>query len=264
MTVRGCMLAAGLTLSLASPALAEVKTRVVDYKQGDTELLGLIAWNDQSTGKRPGIVVVHEWWGHNEHARNQAKRLAEAGYVAFALDMYGKGKVATHPKDAEAFMIEATRDPAVLIARFNAALEELKRNQHVDASRIGAIGYCFGGGVVLGMARSGADLDAVASFHGMLATKTPAAKGAVKARVLVQTGADDPMIPKEQVDAFRSEMTAAGAKFEVISYPGAKHSFTNPAADKVGMDGLAYNAEADKRSWAALLKMLKEVFPAGA
>jgi dienelactone hydrolase len=262
---KGALLAVAVVwLAQGTAGLAAVKTKEVDYRQGDTSLQGFFAWDDATPGKRPGILVVHEWWGHNEHARNQAKRLAEAGYVAFALDMYGKGKVATHPKDAEAFMTEATRDPGVLTARFNAALEELKRDPHVDPSRIGAIGYCFGGAVVLGMARSGADLDAVASFHGMLATKTPAAKGAVKARVLVQTGADDPMIPKEQVDAFRSEMTAAGAKFEVISYPGARHSFTNPAADKAGMDGLAYNADADKKSWAALLKMLKEVFPAGA
>jgi len=206
------------------------------------------------------VLVVHEWWGHNEHARNQARRLAQAGYVGFALDMYGKGKVATHPKDAEAFMTEATRDPAVTTARFNAALEQLKRDPHVDPDQIAAIGYCFGGGVVLGMARSGADLDAVVTFHGHLSTKTPAEKGRIKARILVLTGADDPMIPPEQVEAFKSEMTAAGAKFEVISYPGARHSFTNPRAAKTGMDGLAYNANADAKSWAAMLDLFHQVF----
>ncbi len=206
------------------------------------------------------MLVVHEWWGHNEHARNQARRLAQAGYVGFALDMYGKGKVATHPKDAEAFMTEATRDPAVTTARFNAALEQLKRDPHVDPDQIAAIGYCFGGGVVLGMARSGADLDAVVTFHGHLSTKTPAEKGRIKARILVLTGADDPMIPPEQVEAFKSEMTAAGAKFEVISYPGARHSFTNPRAAKTGMDGLAYNANADAKSWAAMLDLFHQVF----
>jgi len=252
-------IAAGL-LALTTGVSAAVRTKAVEYRQGDTVLQGFFAWDDAAEGRRPGVLVVHEWWGHNEHARNQAKRLAQAGYVGFALDMYGKGKVATHPKDAEAFMTEATKDPAVMTARFNAALEQLKRNPHVDPDQIAAIGYCFGGGVVLGMARSGADLDAVATFHGHLATKTPAEKGRIKARILVLTGADDPMIPPQQVEAFKSEMTAAGAKFEVISYPGAKHSFTNPQADKTGMDGLAYNADADAKSWAALLDLFHQVF----
>jgi dienelactone hydrolase len=206
------------------------------------------------------VLVVHEWWGHNEHTRNQARRLAEAGYVGFALDLYGKGKVATHPKDAEAFMNEAAKDPAVLAARFNAALEQLKQDPRVAPAKIAAIGYCFGGSVVLGRARAGADLDAVVSFHGALATKSPAEKGKVKARVLVLTGAADPMVPPEQVEAFNKEMKAAGAKFRVVSYPGARHGFTNPDADKAGMDALAYNAEADKKSWAAMLELFKQVF----
>lgn len=247
-------------LTFASAASAEVQTREVEYKQGDTVLVGLIAWDGAAKGKRPGVLVVHEWWGHNEHARNQARRLAEAGYVGFALDMYGKGKVTTHPKDAEAFMTEATKDPAVIAARFNAALEQLKQDPHVAPDKIAAIGYCFGGSVVLGRARAGADLDAVVSFHGALATKSLAEKGKVKARVLVLTGAADPMVPPEQVEAFNKEMKAAGAKFQVVSYPGAKHGFTNPDADKAGMDALAYNAEADKKSWAAMLELFTQVF----
>jgi len=251
---------AAALLALTSGVSAAVRTKDVEYRQGDTVLQGFFAWDDAAKGRRPGVLVVHEWWGHNEHARNQSKRLAQAGYVGFALDMYGKGKVATHPKDAEAFMTEAVKDPAVMTARFNAALAELKRDPHVDPEKIAAIGYCFGGGVVLAMARSGADLDAVVTFHGHLATQTPAEKGKVKARVLVLTGADDPMIPPQQVEAFKSEMTAAGAKFEVVSFPGAKHSFTNPQADKTGMDGLAYNAEADRKSWAAMLDLFRQVF----
>jgi dienelactone hydrolase len=247
-------------LALTSAVSAAVRTKEVEYRQGDTVLQGLFAWDDATQGRRPGVLVVHEWWGYNEHARNQAKRLAQAGYVGFALDMYGKGKLAAHPKDAEAFMTEATKDPAVLTARFNAALDQLKKDPHVDPEKIAAIGYCFGGGVVLGMARSGADLDAVVTFHGHLATDTPAEKGKVKARLLVLTGADDPMIPPPQVEAFKSEMTAAGVKFEVITYPGAKHSFTNPGADKAGMDGLAYNADADRKSWAAMLDLFHQVF----
>jgi dienelactone hydrolase len=251
---------AAVLLMLGSAVSAAVKTKEVTYKQGDTVLQGFFAWDDAVKGKRPGVLVVHEWWGHNEHARNQAKRLAQAGYVGFALDMYGKGKLATHPKDAEAFMKEATKDPAVMTARFNAALEQLKRNPHVDPEKIAAIGYCFGGAVVLGMARAGADLDAVVSFHGLLATQTPAEKGKVKARVLVLTGSDDPMIPPEQVEAFKNEMTAAGVQFEVVSYPHAKHSFTNPNADKAGMEALAYDADADTKSWAAMLDLFKQVF----
>src|SRR5437773_2611343 len=140
-----------LTLSAGSP---NVKTREIEYRQGDTVLQGFIAWDDAAPGKRPGVLVVHEWWGHNDHARNQARRLAEAGYVGFALDMYGKGKVTTHPQDAQAFVAEVTKDPAVLAARFNAALEQLKRDPHVDTTRIATIGYCFGGAVVLGDAEA--------------------------------------------------------------------------------------------------------------
>jgi dienelactone hydrolase len=246
-------------LLFASAASAEVQTREIEYRQGDTVLVGLMAWDSAAKGTRPGVLVVHEWWGHNEHARTQARRLAEAGYVGFALDMYGKGKVATHAKDAEAFMTEATKDPAALAARFNAALEQLKQAPRVAPDQIAAIGYCFGGAVVLGRARAGVDLAAVVSFHGSLGTTSPAEKGKVKARVLVLTGADDPMIPPEQVAAFSKEMEAAGAKFQVVSYPGARHSFTNPAADKAGMDALAYHAEADRKSWAAMLALFKEV-----
>lgn len=260
MHMKRMLAVAAVLLAFASAASAEVQTREIEYKQGDTILQGLIAWDGAAKGKRPGVLVVHEWWGHNEHARNQAKRLAEAGYVGFALDMYGKGKVATHPKDAEAFMNEATKDPAVLAARFNAALAKLTQDSRVAPDKIAAIGYCFGGSVVLGRARAGADLAAVVSFHGALATKSPAEKGKVKARVLVLTGAADPMIPPEQVEAFNKEMTAAGATFHVVSYPGARHSFTNPNADKAGMDALAYNAEADKKSWAAMLELFQQVF----
>ncbi len=247
-----------LMLAVATAAGAEVKTRVVDYKQGDTELQGMIAWDDAVTGARPGVLVVHEWWGHNEHARNAARKLAAAGYVAFALDMYGKGKVATHPDDAMKFMTEATKDPAVIAARFDAALAELKKDPHVDGTRIGAIGYCFGGGVVLNMARSGAPLKTVATFHGSLAPVVPAKKGAVTAKLLVQTGDADEMVPPAQVEAFKKEMADAGADVKVIVYPGAKHGFTNPDAGKAGMPQLAYDASADAKSWAEMIAFFKQ------
>ena len=254
-------LAMAAVLLSQSPGNADVKTRELEYRQGETVLQGFIAWDDAARGKRPGVLVVHEWWGHNEHARNQARRLAEAGYVGLALDMFGKGKVATHPQDAQAFVNEVTKDPAVLAARFNAALEQLKRDPHVDTTRIAAIGYCYGGAVVLDMARAGAPLGAVVTFHGALATKTPAQSGKVKARGLVLTCGADPFVPPEQVEAFKREMQAAGGRFEVISYPGAKHGFTNPDAAKYGMPQLAYDADADRQSWTAMLKLFKEVFP---
>jgi dienelactone hydrolase len=247
----------------APSALAAMKTQEVEYKQGTTALTGFVAWDDAIKGKRPAVLVVHEWWGHNQHARNQAQRLAKAGYVGFALDMYGKGKLAKHPQDAQAFMAEATKDPAVMRARFDAAVAQVKGLPQVDGSKLAAIGYCFGGSVVLDMARSGEDLAAAATFHGALSSKLTAPKG-LKPRILVMTGGDDPMIGSDKVEAFRKEMTDAGARFEIITYPGAKHSFTNPDADKAGVAGLGYNASADKESWEALLKMLREVFPAPA
>lgn len=245
----------------ASVANAEVRTREIEYKQGDTVLQGLMAWDDTVKGRRPGVLVVHEWWGHNEHARDQAKRLAASGYVGFAVDMFGKGKVTTHPKEAQAFMSEAQKDPAVITARFRAALEQLKQDPHVDAEQIAAIGYCFGGSVVLDQVRAGADLDGVVSFHGALGTKTPAERGKVKAKILVLTGAVDPFVPAEQVEAFTQEMKAADAKFQVVTFLNAKHGFTNPNAGKAGLDALEYNAEADKKSWVAMLGFFKEVFP---
>jgi len=255
----------GLTTAVVllslSPKDASVKTRELEYRAGDTALQGFIAWDDAARGRRPGVLVVHEWWGLNEHARHQARRLAEAGYVGLALDMYGKGKVTTHPQDAQAFVSEVTKDPAVLAARFNAALEQLKRDPHVDTTRIAAIGYCFGGAVVLGMARAGADLAAVVTFHGALATTSPAQPGKVKARVLVLAGGADPFVPPEQLEAFKREMQAAGARFEVTTYPGAKHGFTNPDAATYGMPQLAYDAAADRESWAAMLKLFKEIWP---
>ncbi|HVQ25317.1 MAG TPA: dienelactone hydrolase family protein, partial [Planctomycetota bacterium] len=168
---------AAALLLVSALSHAEVATKEVTYKQAATELQGFLAWDAEAKKRQPGVIVVHEWWGHNQHARNQAIRLAKAGYVGFALDMYGKGKVTTHPKDAQEFMAEATKDPAVVKARFLAALDLLKQDPHVDPERIAALGYCFGGAVVLNMARAGEDLDAIGAFHGPLATQTPTQKG---------------------------------------------------------------------------------------
>jgi dienelactone hydrolase len=255
------IVAALAACALAAAAEAKVHTQEIEYKQGDTPLQGFLAWDDAAKGKRPGVLVVHEWWGHNQHARNQAIRLAEAGYVGFALDMYGKGKVATHPQDAKAFVAEATKDPATVRARFDAAVAELKKQPQVDPAKIGVVGYCFGGGVALNMARAGEPLAGVATFHASLAPAgEPAQPGKVKAHLLVQTGGADPNVPKDRVEAFEKEMKDAGADFRVVVYPEAKHSFTNPDADKAGMAALAYDADADKKSWAEAVKFFRKVF----
>jgi len=253
------MAVAFLALAGAS-ARAEVKTKVIDYSQGDTALQGFLAWDDAAKGKRPGVLVIHEAWGENQHARDQAVRLAKAGYVGFALDMYGKGKVTTHLEDAKAFMAEASKDPAVIRARFEAARKLLEGQPQVDRKRIGAVGYCFGGNVALNMARAGEDLTAVATFHAAVPSADQPVSGKVKARILINTGGADPLVPKSQVDAFVKELKDAGANISVITYPNAKHSFTNPDAAKAGMDALAYDADADRKSWDASMKMFREAF----
>jgi len=254
-SIRTALVAACL-LALAAVSHAEVKTREVQYAVGDSTFQGYMAWDDSAKGKRPGILIVHEWWGHNAHARHQADRLAKAGYVAFALDMFGKGKLAEHPADAQAFVAEAMRDPAVTKARFDAGLAQLAADPHVDAKRLGAVGYCFGGGVALNMARAGEDLKAVATFHGAIGTGQTAEKGKVKAHLLIMTGAADPFVPDSVVKAVEKEMKDAGADLQVIRYPGAKHSFTNPESSTRGIPALEYNADVDHQSWEALLAFL--------
>jgi dienelactone hydrolase len=206
---------------------------------------------------------VHEWWGHNEHARNSARKLAQAGYVALALDMYGDGKRADHPDQAGKFAGEVGKNLPLMKSRFEAGMKTLRQQSQVDDKRVAAIGYCFGGSVVLQMAREGEPLRGVASFHGGLATEHPAKPGKVRARVLVLNGADDAMVPAEQIAAFKKEMESAKADYKLVNYAGAKHSFTNPEADANGAKfnlPLAYNAEADQKSWAELQSFLKLVF----
>ncbi len=247
-------------LALTSSAEAKIQTKPMEYQQGGTKLQGFYAYDDAVKGKRPGIIVVHEWWGHNEHARNQAIRLAKAGYAAFALDMYGKGKVAKHPEDAKKFMTEATKDDAVVKARFDVAVALLKKQPQVDPQRLGAVGYCMGGNIALSMARAGEDLKAVSTFHAAIPSADGPAPGKVTSRILINTGADDPMVQPAQIEPFVKQMKDAGANVEVISYPGAKHGFTNPDAAKAGMDALAYDKSADEKSWEATTKMFGEVF----
>lgn len=249
-------------LCLALPALAAVQGREVSYSAGGTTMKGWLAWDDAAKGKRPAVLVVHEWWGHNDYARKRARMLAELGYVALAVDMYGDGKQAMHPDDAGKFASEVAKNRPLAKARFEAAMKLLQKQRDVDSKKMAAIGYCFGGGVVLNMAREGEPLRGVAVFHGGLATDTPAQKGHIKAKVRVFTGADDKMIPPAQVDAFKQEMEKAGVDYKVVSYPGALHAFTNPDADALGKQfniPIAYNAAADKDSWMQLEDFLAQV-----
>ena len=242
---------------------AGVVGKPVEYTDGGITLKGYIAYDDKFKDNRPGVLVVHEWWGQNEYVRKRADMLAELGYVALALDMYGDGKEASHPDDAGKFSSEVMKNLPVMKSRFLAALNLLKKNEAVDQKRIGAIGYCFGGGVVLNMARAGADLKGVVSFHGSLATQAPAEKGKVKASILVCNGADDKFIPAEDVKNFKAEMKAANADFKFVNYPGAIHSFTNPASTEAGKKfnlPLAYNEKADKKSWADMQEFFKKIF----
>lgn len=247
----------------AATAAAKVQGKEVDYSDGRVKLKGYLAYDDRIKGKRPGVLVVHEWWGLNDYARKRANMLAELGYTAIAVDMYGNGRQATHPDEATKFSSELMKNFDVAKARFMAALNLLKRQPTVDPGRIAAIGYCFGGGVVLNMARQGGPLKGVVSFHGNLTPVEPATPGSVKAKILVLQGGADKLVPPEQVRAFEKEMGAAGADFQVITYPGAKHSFTNPEADSYAKKynlPLGYSPDADKESWAAMKKFLADVF----
>lgn len=253
----------GILLATVSSARGEVRGEPVTYTDGTTTMKGYLAYDDGTPGKRPGVLVVHEWWGQNEYARKRARMLAELGYVALAVDMYGDGRQANHPDDAGKFAGEIRKNMDLGRKRFEAARTFLAGNRFTDPTRIGAIGYCFGGGVVLQMARDGVDLAGVASFHGGLTTDAPAKKGAVKAKVLVATGADDTFVPPDQVQAFEKEMKEAGADYRVISYPGALHSFTNPDADANGKTfnlPIAYNAEADRKSWGEMKLFFETLF----
>lgn len=252
-----------LFLGLMSGAtLAAVVGEEVTYQSGDTTLKGYIAWDDTLEGRRPGVLVVHEWWGHNEYARMRARMLAEMGFTALAVDMYGDGKQASHPDDAAKFAGEVSKNMPVAEARFKAAMTMLQQQKSVDSNHISAIGYCFGGGVVLEMARRGIKLDGVAVFHGSLAAKTSIKPGSIKTKILVANGAADPFVTAEQIAAFKQEMEAAKVDYRFINYPGARHSFTNPEADKYGKAfnmPLAYHAEADALSWQELGLFFKEL-----
>lgn len=238
-------------------ALAEVKTRTIEYKDGDATLKGVLAWDDAASGKRPGVLVVHEWWGLNDYAISRTRKLAEEGYVAFALDMYGDDKVTEHANEAGEWSKQISSNIDAWVARANAGLAVLKAQPQTDAAKIAAIGYCFGGSTVMQMAYAGSDVKAVASFHGSL---PPAGEEvtSIAPRVFVAHGRDDGFIPADRIVAFQAGLDRAKANWEMTIYSGARHGFTNPDAAKFGLDGLAYNETADKHSWAAMLQLFNE------
>jgi dienelactone hydrolase len=238
-----------------------VKSETISYPAGTVVAQGFLACDDQRSGKRPGVVVAPAWWGLNDYAKTRAKMLAELGYVALAADLYGGGKVATDRKEAAAYAGALKRgDRKELRARITAALEQLKKDPRVDTARTAAIGYCFGGTTVLELARSGAELRGVVSFHGGLDTEDPAQVGKVKAKLLVCHGADDPVAPAAQVQAFQEEMRKAQVNWQMNLYGGAVHDFTNPGAGSNPASGVAYNRQADERSWREMQDFFREVF----
>ena len=256
-------LSALLGVIMSITANAAVVSEEINYKVDGEDFTGFLAWDD-ANGKRPGVLIVHEWWGHNDYARERAKQLAAEGYTAFALDMYGSGKQAEHPKDAGTFMKQVFSNMPAAEKRFMAAWKLLNNHKATQKGRIAAFGYCFGGAVALHMARVGAPLDAVASFHGSLGSQlpedvTPKIQGAIH----VYTGGADSMVPADQVAGFTEEMFNAGVDFNVRVYQGVKHSFTNPGADAIAEKfdmPIGYDADADADSWQSALRLLGQTF----
>ncbi len=239
---------------------AAVKTERVEYRDGDTLLTGYLSYDDAIEGKRPGVLVIHEWWGLNDYAKRRAEMLAELGYVAFAADMYGDNKVTEHSPDAQSWMQQISANQDAWRQRAMAALDTLKSSDRVDAEKLAAIGYCFGGATVMQMAYGGAELDGVASFHGSLPPTSDVLPGQIKPSILIAHGEADSFVPPERIAAFKERLDAAGADWQMVVYSGAQHSFTNPGAASYGVDGIAYDPKADARSWALMQGFFDEVF----
>jgi dienelactone hydrolase len=248
-----------VTLS-ATAAHAMVKTKVIEYKQGDKVLEGYLAYDDAAKGKHPGIVIFHEWWGNGSYEHKRAEQLAALGYVAFAADVYGKGVSATTAEEAQKLAGPFYGDRALLRARAQAAVDTLKAQPQTDGTKIAAIGYCFGGTTALELARSGADLATVVAFHAGLSTPNKDDAKKIKGKVLVLTGGDDAFVGPDEIKGFEDEMRGAGVNWEVDVYSGAVHAFTNPAADSHKIKNIAYNAQADHRSFDRMKAMFEEVF----
>ena len=250
-----------MMILIAQTAEAQVVTKNVEYRQGDTVLEGYLAYDDAVAGKRPGVLVIHEWTGVNQYVKKRAEQLAALGYVAFAADIYGKG---VRPATPELAAKEAAKyrgkDRGLIRARAAAGLDTLAATAQVDAGRLAVIGYCFGGTAALELARSGAQVLGTVSFHGGLDTPVPADALKIRGKVLALHGADDPYVPPEQVVAFQQEMRLAKIDWEMVYYGGAVHSFTNPESGNDPSKGVAYNAAADRRSWQQMKLFFAEIF----
>ncbi len=246
---------------MAKPAMT-VMTKEVPYSVGDKVMKGYLAV-PEGEGPFPGVLVVHEWWGQTEYPRERARQLARQGYMAFAVDMYGDGKTVEHPKDAKAFASKVMKDMANAETLFRAALKTLQTQEKVAPKKIAALGYCFGGAVVLEMARRGVDMQLVASYHGDLTPLVQNPVSPLKTRMLIFNGADDPMVTDEALATTRQKLKAAKVRYKLFNFKNAKHGFTNPAATANGEKfnlPLAYNPRADKVSWAETMKAFKVVF----
>ena len=258
--MRQAALTLTLVLTLAGLAQAEVKTKTIPYMHNGQQFEGVLAWDDAVEGKRPGVLVVHEWWGLDKYAQERAKQLAKMGYVAFAADMYGKGKSADHPMEASKFASEVRMNVKDWQARATKALELLKSQEQTDPERLAAIGYCFGGSTALQLAYTGADLDAVVSFHGAPQTPTEEQAKAIKAKILIAHGAADTFIPDSALKAMTGAFDKAMVKYTLKSYEGAQHSFTVPESDARNVPGLKYNKAADEQSWKDMQELFGEAF----
>ena len=245
---------------IAATAQAEIVTKTIEYKQGETTLEGFVAYDDSVASARPGVLIVHQWKGLGAYEKMRAEMLAKMGYVAFACDIYGKGVRPTAMQDAAAQAGKYKNDRKLLRERVNAGLAELKKQKGVDSAKVAAIGYCFGGTSVLELARSGADVNGVVSFHGGLGSPTPEDAKNVKGKVLALHGADDPNVPPTEVAGFEKEMRDAKVDWQLVAYGNAVHSFTDKGAGNDNSRGAAYNEKADKRSWEAMKDLFTELF----
>ena len=246
--------------AVMSSAFAEVKTKVVEYRDGDTVLEGFVAWDSAAAGKSlPGVLVVHQWMGLTEYEKGRCKQLAELGYVAFALDIYGKGTRPANVQDAGKQSNVYKKDRDLYRRRLNLGLAQLRTVENVAKNHIAAIGYCFGGTGAIELARSGADIQGVVSFHGGLDSPPPSDGKKIKAKLLICHGADDPFVPAADIAAFQTELNAAKVDWQMINYSGAVHSFTQPMAGNDNSRGAAYNELADKRSWIAMRDFFNEL-----
>jgi len=248
-------------LGVAVSLQAQVKTETVEYKQGDVVLQGYLSYNPSLKGKQPGVLVIHDWMGVSDDTKMRAEQLAALGYVALAADIYGKGVRPASPQEASAEAGKYRKDQQLLRARGRAGLDFLSSRADVDPNRLAAIGYCFGGGAALELARSGAPLKGVVTFHGTLNTANPGDSKNIKGKVLVLHGADDPYVKQEEVKGFMDEMRSGGVDWQLVEYSGAVHAFTVKRAGNDNSTGAAYNASADRRSWRAMADFFEEIFP---